>query len=245
MKEVKAQYEMEKALSFEEELWKEKVNIKWYTEGDRNTNFFHTYVKIRRKNNLISSLNINDVVTTDEQAIESHLVNHFTNLFNQYVSMQDTCLIKRVMPKMVNESTNAMLAATPSVEEISHVVMHLKPDFSPGPDGYGASFFQKYWSIIKNDVVMAVNQFFLQDWILPNHNSNTIFLIPKNNEPNSINHYKSIALATFKFKIISKIIVDRLASILPIMISAEQKGFIMGRNIKYGICLTLEALHPW
>jgi mannosylglycoprotein endo-beta-mannosidase len=48
-------------------------------------------------------------------------------------------------------------------------------------------------------------------------------------------------MANFKFKIISKIIADRLASILPNLISEEQKGFIHGRNIKDCLCIASEA----
>lgn len=42
-KETKAQYDMEVALNIEEEFWKEKARIKWHTDGDRNTKFFHCY----------------------------------------------------------------------------------------------------------------------------------------------------------------------------------------------------------
>ncbi|XP_058746815.1 uncharacterized protein LOC131619766 [Vicia villosa] len=243
LQEAKAQNELERALIIEEEYWREKAHIKWHVEGDRNTKFFHTYAKIRRKQNLISSLKINDVVTIDNHVIESHLIEHFTNIFNQGIVMQDTGLIERVIPSLVNESTNAMLTAIPSAEEITHAVKNLKSDSAPGPDGFGAIFFQKFWEIIKHDVISAVLQFFLQNWMLPNYNSNTLVLIPKNNEPNSINHYRPIALANFKSKIISKIIADRLAAILPSLISPQQKGFIKGRNIRDGICLTSEAIN--
>ncbi|XP_058784648.1 uncharacterized protein LOC131659478 [Vicia villosa] len=114
--EAKAQYELEKALMFEEEFWKEKASIKWHTDGDRNTQFFHTFAKIRRKKNLVSSLNLNDSVITDHAMIESHLINHFTNIFNQNVDMQDNGLIEKVIPKVVNDNTNAMLVAIPSAK---------------------------------------------------------------------------------------------------------------------------------
>jgi len=48
-------------------------------------------------------------------------------------------------------------------------------------------------------------------------------------------------MANFKFKIISKIIADRLASIMPNLISEEQKGFIHGRNIQDSLCIASEA----
>lgn len=77
----------------------------------------------------------------------------------------------------------------------------------------------------------------------PNFNSKTIKLNPKTNYASTICHLRPIALANFKFKIITKIIADRLASILPFLISMEQKGFVKGRNIKDGICLTSEAIN--
>jgi len=50
-------------------------------------------------------------------------------------------------------------------------------------------------------------------------------------------------MANFKFKIISKIIADRLAKIMPGIASVEKRGFIQGRNIKDGICLASEAIN--
>lgn len=50
--------------------------------------------------------------------------------------------------------------------------------------------------------------------------------MPKTHNVNSINYFRPIALANFKTKIITKSIVDRLASVMPHIISHEQKGFI-------------------
>lgn len=47
--ESKAQLNLESALCKEDEFWREKSRIKWHSNGDRNTNFFHTYAKIIRK----------------------------------------------------------------------------------------------------------------------------------------------------------------------------------------------------
>ncbi|WJX51727.1 hypothetical protein P8452_37896 [Trifolium repens] len=48
-------------------------------------------------------------------------------------------------------------------------------------------------------------------------------------------------MANFKFKVISKIFADRLASIMPSIISEEQMGFIHDRNIKDCLCIASEA----
>lgn len=62
VEEARAQHNFENALIIEEAYWLEKANIKWNCEGERNINFFHTYAKVRRKQNIITSLNINDTI---------------------------------------------------------------------------------------------------------------------------------------------------------------------------------------
>jgi hypothetical protein len=78
---------------------------------------------------------------------------------------------------------------------------------------------------------------------MPNFNSNTGVLIPKVQDADTISQFRPIAMANFKFKIISKILADRLATVLPNIISCEQRGFIKGRQIKDCICLTSEAVN--
>lgn len=77
----------------------------------------------------------------------------------------------------------------------------------------------------------AVLEFFIKGWILPGFNFNTIALIPKIPNATSIDQYRPIAMANFKFKIITKIISHRLAQIMLALISKEQKGFMHDRNI--------------
>lgn len=55
--------------------------------------------------------------------------------------------------------------------------------------------------------------------------------------------YRPIALANFKFKIVTKILADRLASITPRIISIEQRGFVRDRNISDCIIIASEAIN--
>lgn len=34
---------------FEEDFWRQKAEMRWFGEGDKNTKFFHSYVNGRRK----------------------------------------------------------------------------------------------------------------------------------------------------------------------------------------------------
>lgn len=66
---------------------------------------------------------------------------------------------------------------------------------------------------------------------MPNLNASLLILIPKVPGANKLDNYRPIALANFQFKIITKIIVDRLGLIASRIISIHQRGFIPDRHI--------------
>lgn len=81
--------------------------------------------------------------------------------------------------------------------------------------------------------------FFSSGWILPSYHSNIIMLIPKSKNVDSLDQFRPVALANFKFKIIA----DMLASLILYLISQQQCDFIKGKNIKDYIFLTSDAIN--
>ncbi|CAI8583907.1 unnamed protein product [Vicia faba] len=96
---------------------------------------------------------------------------------------------------------NTILTSIPSIEEIIVVVFGLKEDNFPGPDGFGGSFFQTYWSIIHDDVCKEIWKFFKTGWMLPNLNANIIMLIPKTTSMDSMENFRPIALSKIKYSL--------------------------------------------
>ncbi|XP_058775306.1 uncharacterized protein LOC131649564 [Vicia villosa] len=185
-----------------------------------------------------------DNVLSDLASIASHTVTFFENLFSSNsLLMQGNNLVDSTIPSLVDEATNRIITTIPSLEEISAAVFNLNGDDASGPDGFGAVFFQKYWDIVKHDVSNAVIQFFTTGWILPGFNTNAIILIPKIKGADSLELFRPIAVSNFKFKIISKVLADRLASIMPVLVLQEQRGFIHGRHIHECIGLASEAIN--
>ena len=74
-------------------------------------------------------------------------------------------------------------------------------------------------------------------------NNNVVSLIPKMQGAGSIKDYRSIVVANFKFKIIFKIVADRLALVAAIIISPNQYGFVQGRQIQDCIGIAIEAIN--
>jgi hypothetical protein len=125
-------------------------------------------------------------VLTEQTQIADHVVNYYQNLFSTNIVLQDSLLAEEVIPNLISEEVNTMLIMLPSHDEIKSAVFALNKDSAPGPDGFGAFFYQHYWDIVQVDVYNAVLEFFTSSWILPGFNSNIIALIPKTPDASSI-----------------------------------------------------------
>ena len=147
--EKQAQINLENVLNMEECFWHEKAKVKWHAEGDRNTSYFHKIVKIKNTSSLITNLKNGDEFLTNQEEISAHIVNHFTNLFSSQETGTDNGIIEDVIPNLLTERINNILIMIPSHDEIHNAVFSLNKNSVPGPDGFGAIFYQTFWPIIK------------------------------------------------------------------------------------------------
>lgn len=103
---------------------------------------------------------------TEPEQIKTHITNHFMNLFCFSSVLQDINLLEEVIMNLVTDSINNMLTLIPTLEEFHNVVFNLNKEGAPGPNRFGAVFFQTYLDIIKNDVHKAVLEFFTKSWLM-------------------------------------------------------------------------------
>jgi hypothetical protein len=74
-------------------------------------------------------------------------------------------------------------------------------------------------------------------------NSAFLALIPKEKGALSFSRFRPISLCNTSYKILTKVIANRLKNILPSIVPENQGGFIKGRHIADNIILVQEALH--
>ena len=126
--------------------------------------------------------------------------------------------------------------------EIEDTVFQLGPQKAPGPDGLPAFFFQHYWEIVKTDVFNTIHAFFHSGSLFKPPNHTYITLIPKISCPDDVSHFRPISLCNVIYKVISKILINRLKPIMDSLISPFQNAFIKGRNISDNIPIAHEIM---
>ena len=119
----------------------------------------------------------------------------------------------------------------------------MKPDSAPGPDGFTARFFTTCWDTIKIELLRMVRFTQSSNNLGRNTNSAFLTLIPKEKGAAHFSRFRPISLCNLSYKIVTKIIANRLKKILPKVILKNQGGFIKGQKIQDNILLVQEAIH--
>lgn len=106
-------------------------------------------------------------------------------------------------------------------EEIKEALFQLHPDKALGPDGFLASFFQRFWGILGDEVHEAIEELWNTGNLLREINTTFIALVPKKEDANSLDDFQPISLCNTLYQILSKAMPTRLKLILPSVISEE------------------------
>nr|GEZ61492.1 RNA-directed DNA polymerase, eukaryota, reverse transcriptase zinc-binding domain protein [Tanacetum cinerariifolium] len=121
-----------------------------------------------------------------------------------------------------------------SKEEVKRAVWDCGIDKAPGPDCFTFGFYRRFWNLIECDVVKAVKWFFLHERIPSGGNSSFITLIPKVSNANLVKDFRPISLIGSVYKIVAKILANRLVLVLGDLVSDTQSSFLKERQILDG-----------
>ena len=119
----------------------------------------------------------------------------------------------------------------------------MEPLKAPRSNGLPPLFYQKFWPSIGEDVLCAILNCLNLGSIPPSINRTFITLIPKVKIPTVVLEFRPIALCNVIYKLVAKVVANRLKKILPNMISKSQSAFQSNKAISNNVLVAFELLH--
>lgn len=224
----KLKHDLVLALKEEESFWKQRSRVEWLKDGDLNTAYFHNVVRGKRLRNKV--LMLKDIFGNENYSEGSKgniAVEFYRDLFMSSNPTDMEPLFEGFQAK-VTPNMNEFLTKPISNEEIKDAAFGVKGSSVPREDGLTGFFYQKYWHIVGPKVTQDVLRFF-QTAVMPEGwNHTQLSLLPKTLNPSDMKDMRPISLCSVQYKIISRIMCNRLKVVLPDLVSETQGAFVQG-----------------
>jgi hypothetical protein len=108
---------------------------------------------------------------------------------------------------------------------------------SPASDGLTSEFYKRFWDKIGDDVVQSINSAFDEGELSICQKRGIITLLLKKDKPTDVlDNLRPVTLLNVDYKSATKVIANRLAKVLPDIISPNQTGNVenkyIGENVR-------------
>ncbi|GJZ21181.1 RNA-directed DNA polymerase, eukaryota [Tanacetum coccineum] len=191
----------------------QKSKVKWAIEGDENSNFFHGLINKKRSQLAIRGIFDDGIWCTNPIKVKEAFFNHFEARFKKPDIHR--LVLNFTFDKRLSIMQAADLDRVVSRDEIRLAVWDCGENKSPGPDGV----------------------------FLNGCNSSFVALIPKVTDAKFVNDFRPISLIGSMYKIVTKVLANRLALVISDLISDTQSAFVANRQILDGPFILNELLH--
>lgn len=130
-----------------------------------------------------------------------------------------------------------------SRSEIFNVINKTGAFKAPGPDGLHAAFFRSQWHVVGDSFCNMVFEVFREHEKVKDINETLITLIPKVDPVCSLRDFRPISLCNVAYKVITKILAQRLRVVMSSLVNPCQSSFIPNRQSRDNIVVAQEVFH--
>ena len=123
--------------------------------------------------------------------------------------------------------------------------MEMNGDKAPRPDGFTVAFWQSCWDFVKEEILEIFKEFHEQSSFLKSLNNTFLVLIPKKDGAEDLGDFRPISLLGGLYKLLAKVLANRLKKLLGKVVSPTQNAFVLGRQILDASLIANEVIDSW
>jgi len=142
----------------------------------------------------------------------------------------------------VPDAANLALEEPVTLEEIYQAIKTGNPHKAPGIDGIRLEFLKKTWEATKEDLLQIVNEMYIEENISDYQKFGIIVSIPKQPHATQVEHYRHLTILNTDFKLVTRIIANRLRPWMQDLLHSSQHCGLMGNSVFEAITTIRDAV---
>ena len=226
-----------------------RCKVNWAAYGEKSSAYFFSLEQRRGNLRSIPALLLNHcffntgaISESTEQMLEECTA-YYGSLYKRVPrqSAEDGSFLDSVakISDIQREECDLQITAA----ELTAALSSMKPNTAPGPCGWTAEFFRKFWDIFCPLFLEVVNEIYECGSFPESFSSSVITLIPKKGkDKRRVENLRPISLLPVPYKIIAKAMAVRLKKVVSSLVHTDQTGFLKGRYIGENIRLIMDIM---
>lgn len=213
--------------------------------GERNTKYF---LNLEKRNQNIKNITciINDAgnLLTEPTQILQEEVNFYSKLYSDPSEIEGTSsdiddisqlsenfFLNNDIPQLANNQ-QLLCDKEIDIEECGVALYKLKNNKTPGSDGLPAEFYKFFWTDIKTLLYESYRYSLVNGTLSIDQRRGILSIIPKKGKDlRFLKNWRPLSLLNTDYKILTKVLANRLQLVIDDIVSKDQNGYIKGRFI--------------
>ena len=218
------------------------AKARWVSQSEHSTKYFFNLEKQNAKSKIMRAIyDSQGNIVRNQGRILREQANYYGKLYSAKRDFE--CKIDgNPEVKLSNEMRDGIDSEI-TIEEVQNCIKDMSKGKSPGLSGLPIEFYIVFWNKIKKVFMEMVKFVHAQGLLHKTAREGIITLLPKKDRDLlHIKCWRLIILLNLDFKIISKVLANRLKTVLNVIIGKEQTGFVKGRLISENLRKILDVL---
>ncbi|CAI5474392.1 unnamed protein product [Closterium sp. Yama58-4] len=210
-------------------------------KGEIASKVLSAKVKMKKAKTSIAALSYQGTEHSGTRGILEAASDFYTSLFAGAPPSGLPCW-KPEPGKTLREEEAACLEGAWTEKEVLKALKDIAKDKAPGSDGLPKELFERHWDLLKKDFMGFIRNFESTAALSVEVQEAVTVLLHKKGPKELKQNYRPITLLTSSYKVVARLLANRMRSVLDRVISKEQCGFLPGRRLSDAVSLVADVI---